>query len=172
MSLDRVADRLLGLLTWGKVTASRAIAARLGRVWVRTLGGDDELDHRQPYGFQSRPKVGAEAVVVSMGSSAEDRVVIMVSDRRFTLTLKEGEVALVDDFGQKIHLTREDGIVIDSAGIKLGAGATLGVARETDPVGPGASMAAWITEVSGVTSVAPPEDFGTITSGSAVTRSE
>jgi len=40
----------------------------------------------------------------------------VVSDRRYRLTgLAEGEVALYDDLGHKVHLARE-GIVIDGGG--------------------------------------------------------
>lgn len=43
----------------------------------------------------------------------------MVADRRYRLQgLAAGEVALYDDLGQKVHLTR-GGIVIDGAGLPM-----------------------------------------------------
>ena len=170
MSLPRTVDRLLGLLTWAKVSASRALAGKLGLV-QSDAPRDDEFQYWQPYGFQARPLAGADAIVVSMGSNADQRIALLVGDRRYTIALEAGEVAIVDDLGQKVHLTRT-GIVIDSSGIKLGAAAALGVARATDPVGAAASMAGWITAVSTFCSVAPPADFGTITSGSSVVEAE
>lgn len=176
MSVDRIADRLMGVLSWAKVEASRAAAAAVGFVWTKGPP-QDRYQHWQPYGFQSRPLPGADALVVAVGSNADQRIVWMVGDRRYTIELAAGEVVIVDDLGQKLHLTRT-GIVIDANSIKLGASASLGVARETDPVAldttPTTSWAAQVTTyINGVapgTVTASP--VGTITGGSAVTRSE
>lgn len=76
----------------------------------------DGVERFQEYGFTSNPHPGAEAVVVSVGGNQDHGIVIAVDDRRFRLTgLAEGEVALYDDLGQKVHLTR-GGIVVDGAG--------------------------------------------------------
>ncbi len=69
----------------------------------------------QHYGFTSRPKPGAEAVVLRDGnvffSVAED-------DRRYRLAVEEGEVALYSDEGDKVHFKR--GRVLEiSAGTKV-----------------------------------------------------
>lgn len=64
----------------------------------------------QHYGFTSHALPDAETIIINDGniyfSIAED-------DRRYRLEIKEGEVALYDDLGQKVHLTRE-GIVVSS----------------------------------------------------------
>lgn len=168
--MSRTWNRLQGVLSWARLARVRALAGKVFRAQT-TAHHDDEMDIVQPYGFIARAKAGAEAVVVSMGSDASQRVVILLADRRYTIALEDGEVAVVDDLGQKVHLTRT-GIVVDAPSIKLGASAALGVARATDPVAPNASMAAWITAVSAATTVPAPVGFGTITSGSAVTQSE
>lgn len=177
MSLSRTVDRLLGLTLWGSVVASRALAAKLGKVWVRSFGVDSELPHWQPYGVQSRPLPGAEAIVLSMGSHPGERLALLVGDRRYTIALEAGEVCLVDDLGQRFHLART-GAIVEAPSIKLGAGATLGVARETDPVGVSALWNTWLDAVATATSTtaaktaADAEALGTITTGSSVTRSE
>lgn len=176
MSLPRTVDRLLGLLTWAKVSASRALAGKLGLV-QSDAPRDDEFQHWQPYGFQARPLAGADAIVVSMGGNADQRIALLVGDRRYTIALEAGEVAIVDDLGQKVHLTRT-GIVIDSSGIKLGAAAALGVARATDPVGVSALWDVWFNAVASATSTtaaktaADAVSLGTITSGSSVVEAE
>ncbi|SFG29458.1 phage baseplate assembly protein V [Duganella sp. CF458] len=76
----------------------------------------DDVERIQEYGFTSVPKPGAEGVVVFVGGNRDHGLVIAVEDRRFRLrALESGEVALYDDQGQKVHLTRS-GIVIDGAG--------------------------------------------------------
>lgn len=179
MSLGRAIDRMLGMLSWGKVRSARSFGnndpskgsgptrARYDTVKVEAGGVPDDYQHLQPYGFLSRPLDGADAVVVSMGSNTDQRVAILVADRRFTLSLEKGEVMLADDLGRRIHLAR-DGIVIEAPSIKLGATATLGAARATDPVGPSAGLLTWAT-ANGLT--APPSTIGTITAGSSKVKS-
>jgi phage gp45-like len=73
-----------------------------------TLTGREAFQH---YGFTSRAKAGAEAIVVRNGnifiSIAED-------DRRYRLAVAEGEVALYSDEGDKILLKRGRNIEITS----------------------------------------------------------
>jgi phage gp45-like len=149
----------MGLLTWAKVSAARALAGKLGLV-QSDAPRDDEFQHWQPYGFQARPLAGADAIVVSMGSNADQRIALLVGDRRYTIALEAGEVAIVDDLGQKVHLTRT-GIVVDAPGIKLGASATLAAARETDPISMGnpatpGTWAFWAAAVATATSTTAP----------------
>lgn len=76
----------------------------------------DDVERIQQYGFTSVPLDGAEAVVAFVGGNRDHGLIIAVDDRRFRLKgLRGGEVALYDDQGQKVHLTR-DGIVVDGAG--------------------------------------------------------
>lgn len=76
----------------------------------------DDVEHFQHYGCTSVPHPGAEGIALAVGGSTGHTVVINVDDRRYRLTgLQAGEVALYDDLGHKIHLTR-NGIVIDGAG--------------------------------------------------------
>lgn len=175
MSLARQADRLLGLLSWARVVVSTALVGKLGKIQT-SAHHDDEFDHWQSYGFQSRPLAGADAVVVSMGSHADQRVALLVGDRRYTIALDGGEVAVADDLGQKVHLTRT-GIVVEAPSIKLGASASLGVARASDPIDMGGatpgSWDAWAALVAAMPGAPPvPTVPPTIASGSAVVVSE
>lgn len=83
---------------------------------VELLDGEvqDGIEHYQHYGLTSVPLEGAEAVVAFVGGLRSHGICIGTVDRRFRLIgLQPGEVALHDDQGQKIHLTR-DGIVIET----------------------------------------------------------
>lgn len=79
----------------------------------------DDIEHVEPYGFTSHPKAGAEAFAGFFDGDRSHGVVLCVADRRYRLKgLAEGEMAIYDDLGQKVHLTRA-GIVIDGAGLPL-----------------------------------------------------
>lgn len=82
-------------------------------VQVSILKGETRpATNLQTYGFQSRPKPGAEGSVLAVGHRGH-LVVLGLDDRRYRLELADGEVAVADDLGQKVHLTR-DGIVVDA----------------------------------------------------------
>ena len=76
-----------------------------------TLMADETLDgveRFQNYGLTSVPHSGAEAITVSVSGHRSHSVAIVVDDRRFRLKgLANGEVALYDDQGQKVHLKRD-----------------------------------------------------------------
>jgi len=73
-----------------------------------------EMEHFEPYGFSSNPQNGAEPIVSNIEGKSHP-ICLIVADRRYRLSgMKKGEVALSDDLGQKIHLTR-DGIEMVSA---------------------------------------------------------
>ncbi|SNT29061.1 phage baseplate assembly protein V [Noviherbaspirillum humi] len=79
----------------------------------------DDAERIQEYGFTSVPLPGAEAVLAFVGGNRDHGLIIAVDDRRYRLTgLAGGEVAIYDDLGQKVHLTR-DGIVVDGAGKQI-----------------------------------------------------
>lgn len=97
----------------------------------------DDLEHFQHYGLTSVPLPGAEGLALALGGSTGNTVVINVDDRRYRLKgLQGGEVALYDDLGHKVHLTR-NGIVIDGAGhlVKLVNLSKLRVEADIDAVG-------------------------------------
>lgn len=124
MSIDRIFARVQMMVSRG--TISRVDdAAKMQEVQVELLDEEthEAVEHIQPYGLTSHPKPGAEVVMVAIGGIRSAGIVIAAGDRRYRLTsLEEGEVAIHDDQGQKVHLTR-DGILISSA---------LGVSIETE----------------------------------------
>lgn len=126
--MDRLISRMLAPMQRSiSNMAARATVALVNatgamqRVQVRLLNNEakSNLEHFETYGLTSNPQTGAEGVGLFFSGDRSHGVVICVGDRRFRLkNLVPGEVALYDDLGQKIHLTR-DGIVIDGAGKDL-----------------------------------------------------
>lgn len=66
----------------------------------------DNTPNLQNYGHSSRPHVGADVVMLSIGGDRSNSVIVAVGDQRYRIALVEGEVAIHDDIGQKVHLTR------------------------------------------------------------------
>lgn len=107
--------RLDDVLARGTVSAADG-TKKMRVVQVRLLADEvrDDLEHVEPYGFTSEPldDEQPEAFAAFFGGDRSHGIVFCIADRRYRLTkLKAGEVALYDDQGQKVHLTR-DGIVV------------------------------------------------------------
>jgi phage baseplate assembly protein V len=144
--------------------------AQMREVQVELLADEtqDAVEHFEPYGFTSRAKAGAEAVMLSVGGLRGHGLVICIADRRYRLqVLEEGEAAFHDDQGQVVHLKRDgivvhgkkltfesegdisfdcekftvtasDTVALDSDEVTIGTGATLQAARKTDTISGGA----------------------------------
>lgn len=85
----------------------------------------DAMERPQDYGFASHPLPGMQPFAGFFGGDRSDGFVIAVCDREYRIRLGRGEVAVYDDLGQKVHLTRA-GVVVDSPlDVTVRAGATL-----------------------------------------------
>lgn len=84
--------------------------------------GDEVMDNREvfhDYGFTAMAHAGAEVIFACLAGNRSRSVVLRIADARYRLDgLKAGEVAIYDDLGQSIHLTRE-GIVVKGAGLPV-----------------------------------------------------
>jgi phage baseplate assembly protein V len=68
----------------------------------------ENIEHFEPYGFTSKPHAGSEAITLFFNGDRSHGVAVVVADRRYRLkVLADGEVALHDDQGQKVHLKRD-----------------------------------------------------------------
>lgn len=106
-----------------RLMASRAVlqllndATGIQVVQVKLLDGEvaDGIERFQNYGFTGNAPAGAEGVMLSLGADRSHGVVVALDHRAYRLkSLETGEVAIYDDLGQKVHLTR-NGIVIHTA---------------------------------------------------------
>lgn len=119
-ALRRVGNRVR--LMVGRAVVQLVVdTAKLQTVQVQVRSGEvrDDVEHFQHYGFTSVPLPGAEGVALAVGGSTGHLVVICIDDRRYRVVgLAPGEMAIYDDLGQKVHLTRA-GMVVDGAGLPI-----------------------------------------------------
>lgn len=118
--------RLALLVSRAAVLATRD-GAKLQTCRLKLLAHEapvPDVERFGEYGLASRPQApdaagGPEAIAVAVGGARGHLVILAVEDRRFRLrALEEGEVALYDDLGQAVHLTRA-GIVVKGAGLPV-----------------------------------------------------
>jgi len=112
--------RRLGNMMARGVVALADSARKMQQIQCRLLAGEvADLEHFESYGFTSRPHPGAEVVTMFFDGDRSHGVIIVAADRRYRLAaLEYGEVALHDDQGQSVHLTR-DGIVVNGGGLPI-----------------------------------------------------
>lgn len=116
-AMQSLQRQVLGLIGRAVVKSINA-ASKCQMIDVELIAGQPKsgIEYLEPYGFTSRAKEGADAVVLFPDGDRSHAVAITVSDRRYRMKgLKTGEVALYDDQGQSVTLTR-DGIVVDGGG--------------------------------------------------------
>jgi phage baseplate assembly protein V len=117
MSEGNTSARVRGMITRA-VTGTANDAPRMQTIQLALFAEQDadDIEHFQPYGITSVPHAGAEGIALAIGGSTGHTVVVNVDDRRYRLKgLEAGEVALYDDLGHTVHLTRA-GIVIKGGG--------------------------------------------------------
>lgn len=64
----------------------------------------DNIEHLEPFGFTSHPVAGAEGIVLAFNGNGSHSVVFCVGDRRYRLVIDEGEVAIYNRHGDKVHI--------------------------------------------------------------------
>ena len=104
---SNMASKIGNLLARGAVTLANA-ANKLQTLQVSLLTDEakNDIEHLEPYGFTSRPKPGAEALVAFIEGDRSHGVAIVASDRRYRVqNLAEGDVAIYDFRGNSLKLT-------------------------------------------------------------------
>lgn len=130
--------------------APKLPTAQLTGLSGEILEGVEVFGH---YGFTSHPKPNAEGIAVSVGGIRDHMVLIATADRTVKITLAEGEVALIDDLGQKVHLTRSGIVINTSLKVTVNAGGDVDVDAggnvEIDAVGDATINAGGVVNLGG-----------------------
>ena len=107
--LERLSRRMRNIVARGVISLVRD-ARKWQSAQLELLDGEvlDDAERAQQYGFSPVPHAGAEAVVLFVGADRSHPVVLAVDDRRYRVqALKDGEVAIYTDEGDRIHLKRQ-----------------------------------------------------------------
>jgi len=119
-SIERIWRRVLLVVGRGRATVvnDRGTVQRL-QVNLGALELHDALPRLAEYGLTSVPPVGSDVVVLFVGGDRSNGVVVATGHQGSRKTdLSPGEVALYDDLGLSVHLTRT-GIVIKGGGLPV-----------------------------------------------------
>lgn len=110
-ALRPLADRVRGIVERAVVTrVDGGEGNRAQVVQVRGPGGTthDRIAFPLPYGFASRPRAGAEAIVLWPGGGRERGIAVVVDGRTGRPALEEGEVALFNpDTGTMLRMAAD-----------------------------------------------------------------
>ena len=119
-AIERVWRRVMLMTGRGRVT----VVDDSGPVQMLQVQlGADEVKDKTPrlaqYGLTSSPPVGSDCMVVFLGGERSNGVAIATGHQASRLKgLKAGEVALYDDLGQEVRISRS-GITIRGAGLPV-----------------------------------------------------
>ena len=100
------ARRIGNMVTRGAVSAVKS-TTKMQTLQLRLMADEqkDNVEHFEPFGFTSKPLAGAEHVTVFLDGDRSHGITLVVADRRYRLTtLQDGEAALHDAYGNKVHL--------------------------------------------------------------------
>ena len=117
MSREQELSRRIAMTTTRGRMALVDDKKKLQQVQVELLADEtkDNVERFQQYGFTSVPLKGAEVLTVFLGGGRDHAIVLAIDDRRYRLTgLENGDVALYNESGAKIVLSKDKTITITS----------------------------------------------------------
>lgn len=85
------------------------------KIQVKLLDSETppNVDRIEPYGFSYRPHAGCQAYIVFPSGDRSRGFCLVAGDKQYNIELLDGEVALHDDLGQKVHLKRT-GVLVET----------------------------------------------------------
>lgn len=109
--------RRIRLLTQRALVSRLRYSGKLRLLQIQPAGGEpiDSVEHLEPFGFTSHPPAGSEAICLAFGGNGSHTVVILVGDNRYRIILEEGEMAIYNLHGDKVHIKEDRSIAIQAA---------------------------------------------------------
>lgn len=75
----------------------------------------DDIEHFEPFGFTSHPLPNSEAIVLAFNGNGSHAIGLLVGDQRYRLVIAEGESAIYNNFGDKVHIKKDRTISVEAA---------------------------------------------------------
>ena len=118
--LAELLHRLRMLVMRGRVQlVDDTKAAQLLQVKVTSSWTQNAVPRLGEYGLHSNPPAGADAVLLFLAGNPSDAVVIATGHQQYRLHLQPGVVALADDQGQVVKLSRTGIEITAPLGLKV-----------------------------------------------------
>lgn len=119
-AIQKIYLRMMSMFGRGRITlVDDTGGTQTAQVVLGPLETRDGMPRMAEYGFASNLPADTDAVVVCLGGDRSRGIIIATGHQIYRLKgLKTGEVAIYDDLGQKVHLTRT-GIVVDGGGLPV-----------------------------------------------------
>lgn len=108
--IEQIWNRVKNLFGTGVATR-----VETGIVQMKLATGitNDRIKRVHNYGFMSRPLEGAKGYTLFIGGDTSRGIAVCVEDERYQIELQPGEVALIDDKGNLVHMTK-NGVFVKS----------------------------------------------------------
>lgn len=95
-------------------------ASYAGRQRVLQILGEggqllQNIEHLEPFGFTGHPLPGAEPIALSLNGDSSHTIAILVNDQRYRLVIAEGEAAIYNHHGDKVHIKADRSIEVKAA---------------------------------------------------------
>lgn len=119
-AIEKIWRRMQLVIARGRITTGNdAGPVQTQQVQIGQLETRDNSLRVAEYGFNSMPLPGCHAIMVFVGGDRSNGVILGTNDQSHRLkNLQPGEVAIYDDQGQSVYLTRA-GIVINGGGLPI-----------------------------------------------------
>jgi len=107
--IDDLQRRLQSMIVRGTVSSiDDALQMQLLNLNIERGHRPTKVEHWHHYGLSFHPHADAEVIAAALGGNRDHLVVLGTSDRRYRLkSLAQGELAVHDDQGQKVHFKRD-----------------------------------------------------------------
>ncbi|SIS87788.1 phage baseplate assembly protein domain-containing protein [Neptunomonas antarctica] len=77
-----------------------------------------DIEHLEPFGFTSHPLPGADVIALAFNGNGSHTVALLAGDQRYRLVIEEGEAAVYNQHGDKVHI-RKDRVVEIKASVQV-----------------------------------------------------
>lgn len=111
--LTRKIRNLFGRSLVRRVSYSNGV--RYFQVQQRGGAAMNNVEHIEPFGFTSHPTTDAEALVLAFNGNGSHSVAIVAGDQRYRLEIEEGEAAIYNIEGDKVHIKKDRTISVEAA---------------------------------------------------------
>jgi len=147
---EKLLNRIKNIFGTGTATL-----VKTGIVQLKLATGivNDRIKRVHNYGFMSRPVPGAKAYTLFVGGDTSRGIAVCIEDERYQMGLEPGDVAILDDKGSFVHLTKDGINVFTNKNITVNAGENISVTCKDATINADKTTINGETEIKGDTKI-------------------